>query len=572
MAGLNTFKNLNVKCEKYYNLLTKTIPIKKVLSEEKVIDKRRIGFYLFILESFGRGKDIVDLSQCIIDSDFNDIVYGVGHDDLGIDAVLFDDENQEINLFNFKYREKFSATSTQAINDPFISSKYFNAIETENLSGVNGKVKDSLERIIELLNGNNIWKITFYAVSNESNNIRLNDPHLDRLRDIYDLEVKSISLDYISDMMSLRPEPICASILFDSNCIMPYVEHELSSSKSYIVRMKASELIRITSRNSSLRDDYNIEDIHPLSKTELDYGVLFDNVRGFVMNSKYNVNIKKTLSNSPSKLFMYNNGITMVAKEIHSEGINGNRKQKMRINDFQVLNGGQTLRTIHDFNKESEKNIADILNECEILVRIFSSSGNDNTINKIAEYTNSQNSISTADLKSLSSEQIDIENYLSNYDILYSRKSGDIGDSDKNYNYQITMEKFGQLLLAIKKGEPDKSSNHKQYIFSKYYDDLFLNGFDVSESLEIINKYKNSIAAYYNRPDVVFMEQKIYYLVYMISKYPSCNVDILINILEEEISSFREGDKSLSDARKMIQVRFREGLEFSLKQKMASLG
>lgn len=572
MAGLNTFKNLNVKCEKYYNLLTKTIPIKKTLPEEKVIDKRRIGFYLFILESFGRGKDIVDLSQCIIDSDFNDIVYGVGHDDLGIDAVLFDDENQEINLFNFKYREKFSATSTQAINDPFISSKYFNAIETENLSGVNGKVKDSLERIIEVLNGNNIWKITFYSVSNESNNIRLNDPHLDRLRDIYDLEVKSISLDYISDMMSLRPEPICASILFDSNCIMPYVEHELSSSKSYIVRMKASELIRITSKNSSLRDDYNIEDINPLSKTELDYGVLFDNVRGFVMNSKYNVNIKKTLSNSPSKLFMYNNGITMVAKEIHSEGINGNRKQKMRINDFQVLNGGQTLRTIHDFNKESEKNISDILNECEILVRIFSSSGNDNTINKIAEYTNSQNSISTADLKSLSSEQIDIENYLSNYDILYSRKSGDIGDSDKNYNYQITMEKFGQLLLAIKKGEPDKSSNHKQYIFSKYYDDLFLNGFDISESLEIINKYKTSIAAYYNRPDIVFMEQKIYYLVYMISKYPSCNVDVLIDILEEEISSFREGDKSLSDARKMIQVRFREGLELSLKQKAASLG
>lgn len=190
MAGLNTFKNLNVKCEKYYNLLTKTIPIKKTLPKEKVIEKRRIGFYLFILESFGRGKDIVDLSQCIIDSDFNDIVYGVGHDDLGIDAVLFDDENQEINLFNFKYREKFSATSTQAINDPFISSKYFNAIETENLSGVNGKVKNSLEKIIELLNGSNIWKITFYSVSNESNNIRLNDPHLDRLRDIYDLEVK----------------------------------------------------------------------------------------------------------------------------------------------------------------------------------------------------------------------------------------------------------------------------------------------------------------------------------------------------------------------------------------------
>ncbi|WP_288443630.1 AIPR family protein [uncultured Pantoea sp.] len=570
MAGLNTFKNLNVKCERYYNLLTKTIPFKKTISEDRIIDKRRIGFYLFILESFGRGKDIVDLSQCIIDSDFNDIVYGIGHDDLGIDAVLFDDESQEINLFNFKYRERFSANSSQGINDSFISSKYFNAIETENLIGVQGKVRDSLEKVIDALNSNNIWKITYYSVSNETNKIRLKDPHIDRLRAIYDLEVKSISLDYIADMMSLRPEPICASILFDSSSIMPYVEHELSSSKSYIVRMKASELIRITSKDSVLRDDYNIEDISPLSSTELDYGVLFDNVRGFVLNSKYNTNIKKTLSDSPSKLFMYNNGITMVAKEIHSEGINGNRKQKMRINDFQVLNGGQTLRTIHDFNKESEKNISDVLSECEVLVRIFSSSGDDNTINKIAEFTNSQNSISTADLKSLSSEQIDIENYLANFDILYSRKSGDIGGSDKNYSYQITMEKFGQLLLAIKKGEPDKSSNHKQYIFSKYYDELFIDNFDISESLDVVNKYRYSVSAYYNRPDTVFMEQKVYYLVYMMSKYPSCDINLLIDILEDEITAFREDDKSLSDARKMIQVRFREGLESSLKLKVIS--
>jgi len=49
LAGLNTFKNLNVKCERYYNLLTKTIPFKKTISEDRIIDKRRIGFYLFIL-------------------------------------------------------------------------------------------------------------------------------------------------------------------------------------------------------------------------------------------------------------------------------------------------------------------------------------------------------------------------------------------------------------------------------------------------------------------------------------------------------------------------------------------
>ncbi|WP_305416162.1 AIPR family protein [Photobacterium leiognathi] len=88
----------------------------------------------------------------------------------------------------------------------------------------------------------------------------------------------------------------------------------------------------------------------------------------------------------------------------------------------------QTLRTIHHFNSISSDNMEEYLSEAEVLVRFFVAE-NDDYKNKIAEYTNSQNAISSIDLKSLSSEQILIEQYLDINNIIYARKSGDIGKS-----------------------------------------------------------------------------------------------------------------------------------------------
>ncbi|MBK7871275.1 MAG: AIPR family protein [Saprospiraceae bacterium] len=59
----------------------------------------------------------------------------------------------------------------------------------------------------------------------------------------------------------------------------------------------------------------------------------------------------------------------------------------------------------------------------EILVRIFKTPPDSNLTNKI-EYTNSQNSISIIDLKSLSIEQIQLEQFLDEHNIIYSRKQG----------------------------------------------------------------------------------------------------------------------------------------------------
>lgn len=63
------------------------------------------------------------------------------------------------------------------------------------------------------------------------------------------------------------------------------------SAKSYLIKISLPELIRITCNDKEYRDKYNIEDINPLINKDMDFAVLFDNVRGFLGDTKYNVNI-----------------------------------------------------------------------------------------------------------------------------------------------------------------------------------------------------------------------------------------------------------------------------------------
>lgn len=558
MANINDFKILNLKCKKYYKLLEDSIPLdKKAVTEEQI---SRLGFYLFMLESLCGVKEVEDLTSLITDTDFNKYLNGTTDEDFGVDAVYIDEEKKQINLFNFKYREKFKITNQQSLNETILSSKYVNAIINENTSEMKGKPKKFADEVIEKLNSNDVWKFNLYVVSNESVEISTDEFNIKQLKQTYDLEIIPIGLPFIADILSIRPEPINAALILEPEALMSYTEHSLSSSKSYIARLRSSEVVRITCNDPNLRNKYNIEELTPLSSVSLDFGSLFDNVRGFVVKSKYNHNIEKSLKESPTKFFMYNNGITIVAKIIKTTPFNANKKLKIEISDFQILNGGQTVRSIHNFNAKDILNISEYLSKSEILVRIFVTDSDDNSVNKIAEYTNSQNTISATDLKSLSSEQIEIEQYLEEHNIIYARKTGDTGRSDlKQYKYKISMERFGQLLLALD-GFPEKSSNQKQHIFGKYYNDLFdSNTFDVSRAPLIIETYFNVINAYADfKDEYIASEQKYFYIMHMDKINSVLSIKDKIKLLEGLIKEFIPQGKVTTDARKMIQVGFRE--------------
>lgn len=563
MASINDFKLLNFKCLFYFELLEKGLS--RNYSNLSDIEKKRFGFYFYMIEHICNIKDTLDIIELITDQDFNQKIFDKNEDDNGVDAIWIDEDQKIINIFNFKFREKFNNDKKQSINETLLTTKFTNAIVAEDTSYLIGSLKNKADKIIDKLDSNDIWKLKLYVVSNESVELDINTNEIQQLKKLYDLEVIPIGLETISKYMSIRPEGIDAILHIDKDDLFPFVENSISSSKSYILKIQATELIRITCDDKILRNKYNIEDLSPLSKVNMEYNLLFDNVRGLISGSKFNTNIQQTLKNEPSKFFMYNNGLTITASDIISEDMNANKKIKLTIKDFQIVNGGQTLTTIHNFNIKDKDNIVKYLSNCEVLLRIFKTPSSDKVKNKIAEYTNSQNAISNIDLKSLSEEQIQIEQFLDANNIIYARKIGDTGIEKKDYKHKISMEKFGQILFSIQ-GYPEKASTQKKEIFNKYYNDVFgENKFDLNKSVDYIERYFE-IKLYYdsNKFEYESTDQKIFYVLYL-DRYFNNNTEKTIAFLEKAIKNY-SSNKNTSDARKLIQSNFKNYIDNEVNQ------
>lgn len=561
MATINDFKLLNSSSLIYFDLAAQTMGFDNdKVSKLSETEKARFGFYYFILNKMTEIDDFDLMTSCICDQDFNLRIYGKQFCDEGVDLIYIDEEENEINLFNFKYREKFNPDREQSKNEAIMSSKFLSVLKTEN-NNLEGPLKEFAGKIIDLYNSPTEWNTNFYIVSNENKELNSSDKNLQDFSDLFGVHIECVGLDKITAMMLPRHKNVSAVVNLASEAVMSYSESPRSSNISYVVRMPLTDLIRITCNDESLRNNYQLECDEILADAKEETDVLFDNVRGLILKSKYNKNIEDTLNKEPSKFFFYNNGLTIVAENIDSQDMNSSKRMKISLFNFQVLNGGQTLRTIHRFNQKNKKHISDNLSKAEILVRILKIT--DNSLkNKIGEYTNSQNAIKVADLKALRKEQLELDSFLAAHDILYLRKRGDGGDNiNKNYSLSIGMERLGQILWTVK-GFPELISNKKQEIFSSRYEDLF-GGEDLitENTINLIRMY-SEIKKAYKKTSYVETDQKCMYILYIAYFTKSDEYNELIKGLEKEIDIFitNNGIK-LSPARVLILPKFKEEIK-----------
>lgn len=195
-VSINDFKILNIKCQKYFDLFSKTNKFKQPISDSKL--QQRFGFYLFMLESLCNEKDIDRISDYITDTEYNAYLTGERYDDHGIDAIFVDEGKKEIKLFNFKFRERFKSEQKQSYNEAFISTKLVNCIMNDSTIGLDGKLSGYVQEINEMLNGNDVWKLSLYMISNEAVAIEHDESAIQQLRNFYDMEVISVCLPHIT--------------------------------------------------------------------------------------------------------------------------------------------------------------------------------------------------------------------------------------------------------------------------------------------------------------------------------------------------------------------------------------
>ena len=567
MADINDFKIINNKCKKIFDLQHKDIKFDNLKEDKIDIKKTRIGFYYLALESITGIKDFDKLSDMIIDTDYHNIIFhNKSIDDLGIDAVYIDDESEEIkiNLFNFKFREKFNSDDNKEECSLSRSTKFLEYILAESDEEIKklpqNIVSEYLIKVRGFIYGNKLCQLNLYMISNENKGFpSSSNQYIKMLENSYGMKIIDVNLDLIINYCTPTNFNKICKFWVSSNEMLSFSKNDLSTQTSFVLKMSLIDLIRITSKVEAINNKYDLENDMEIINCQLDYSLLFDNVRGYLGNTIYNNNIQETIMNSPDEFFMYNNGITMTSEIINSAEKKSGSKFLMTLKNFQIVNGGQTLRSIYEYlyKNKDERGITS-LRKASILVRVFNISETDIRLkNRIAEYTNSQNKIENSDLKSVDDIQFQIENYLKDFNILYRRKIGDLGDEVKNYEIIISKERLAQILYAIN-GHPNGSGSQKKKLFGDYYDDIFRSSNFVLEKIPDICKKYEQIKAVYDSKKYKYYELKLFYIIYIVENYKkeiSDAIDILENILGNKKTT------NISEARLLLKREVKESID-----------
>ncbi|MHA8109906.1 AIPR family protein [Aquirufa sp. A-Brett2-W8] len=245
-----------------------------------------------------------------------------------------------------------------------------------------------------------------------------------------------------NDLKRSKTKRIPISINFESK---DYEQYDVSYIKqehknlNYILAIFPGDLL------ADLYDDYNTQ-------------LLENNVRFFLSaNRKANKAIRNTIKEYPLNFFSFNNGISATASNVIIK--NG---KIIEIQDFQIVNGGQTTATIH-YAKSRDK-----LSLSNVFVQVKITSINSNDVNyseivaEISKAANTQSSIRESDFYSNDTLLVNIE-----------RLSNKIPAQDKTGKfvfyyfermagqYNVSKNNQGLLLKSWELGRP------KEFVFNK---------------------------------------------------------------------------------------------------------
>ncbi|EET75168.1 hypothetical protein ROTMU0001_1133 [Rothia mucilaginosa ATCC 25296] len=529
----------------------------KNIEEIATKDRERLGFYFFILSSITGVKDIKEISDMIIDTDYIRRTTGnPNKNDLGVDAyhIKKDGDGYKISLFNFKYKDNYRSKGSLTEDDVNSTVKFINHISSERLAKIEEDPEyeyssRAIKNIKKLMDGKPVSTIEIYFVSN--NNIRANKNIFSGFEEY---KVTEMCLEDIVNRITNDPRNTSAVIQVKKDQVIEYETTGEKLGKSCIFIASLFELMRITCTNQAYRllegeegeevAEINIDD---LNKIEMDKSLLEDNVRNYLGRTKYNKDIIDTIRESGDRFFAYNNGITIIADSVNSRANMPSDVSTITLENFQIVNGGQTLNSVYEYIENSEdktgKKIESLKNSF-VLVRAYSvglakPEGEKEELEyslgaEIAKYTNSQNSIKPADLHANDPIQISLHYYLRQFQYNYVRKSGK-SESFSGYR-DINMELAAQILMAIMRGEPGKASNNKRALFGKDYKSIFHDGLDFKNVKEYIDFYFK-VSDYYEEKGVKSVQRKLY-TIYVGNKFKVGGLQIkTINYLEDFLDS-----------------------------------
>ena len=186
--------------------------------------------------------------------------------------------------------------------------------------------------------------------------------------------------------------------------------------------------------------------------------------------NRVNTAIHQTLQDPLSKgdFYFFNNGITIVCKQFRHNALQ-NENYQVRLENMQVINGGQTCKTIQQTLNRSPDLFSDY-SDTYVMVRIYELSEQDqNIVTDITYATNSQNPVDLRDLRSNDDRQKQLEIGMQDLGYTYKRQREEGGGNSQ----VITSATLAESVLAIWCKSPHQAKFRRREHFGKLYETIF---------------------------------------------------------------------------------------------------
>ncbi|EGQ8096583.1 AIPR family protein [Vibrio cholerae] len=119
------------------------------------------------------------------------------------------------------------------------------------------------------------------------------------------------------------------------------------------------------------------------------------NVRSFLqVRGKVNKGIRDTIRDEPHMFFSYNNGLSATADSIEIDKTDSGY-QLVSVNNFQIVNGGQTTASLYAASKALKEQIQQVFVQMKLTITPKECA--ENVVPRVSEYANSQNKVNAAD-------------------------------------------------------------------------------------------------------------------------------------------------------------------------------
>lgn len=377
-----------------------------------------------------------------------------GSQDFGVDALHVSAEQDgefTVSLFQGKYRQSLTADAAfpegeiikliRAVNylfDPAAALEQINQRLKIKVEEVRSLIRDGYiprVRILACNNGLRWGRAGDEAIAQEHYGSQVTWEHVNHDRLVAVLQ----TVKPVNDLLQLHGKAIVEDFNF---------------SRVLVARISVTEIASLIERHGERLLERNIRRYLGL------YG------------NRVNEAIHNTLLDpvDRSNFYFFNNGITLICSKFSYNALQSGDYQ-VRVENLQIINGGQTCMTIYKTLRENNLlNMLDNYHNSFVLFRLYQlPENNEDLVRRITFATNSQNPVDLRDLRANDERQRSLEMDIEQLGYVYRRKRADLSTTAQT----ITSGVAAEAVLSVWREKPHQAKFFSREHFGKLYEEIF---------------------------------------------------------------------------------------------------